>query len=154
MRTVWSRHVDTRRWTLKWPQPCEIWTRFLVPVPRVWPCVRGWWFPLRPSNKHTDDDRCLTQTIRALWKEGRAFKALDFKKVTRKLDEDFICASLMRLVPTTHLCHGVWNRPGTHGGNYFSTPIPLILINKIESEIVVTLFFRNEGKQWMYILIH
>ncbi|CAB1442782.1 unnamed protein product [Pleuronectes platessa] len=52
----------------------------------------------------------------------------------------------MRLVPTTHLCHGDWNRPGTHGVNYFSTPIPLILIYQIESEIVVTLFIRNEGK--------
>ena len=43
-------------------------------------------------------------------KEGKMFKAFDFKEVTQKLDAEFICASLMRPnidvrhVPTRHLC--------------------------------------------------
>lgn len=32
------------------------------------------WFPLEPSDKHTDDDRCLTKTIKALWRRNRCLK--------------------------------------------------------------------------------
>ena len=50
--------------------------------------LRGWWFPLGPSDKHTDDDRCLTKTIKALVKEEYMFKAFDFRRWCRNWMEN------------------------------------------------------------------
>lgn len=35
---------------------------------------RSWWFPLVPTDKHKDDDRCLMKTIKAPWIGKRCVK--------------------------------------------------------------------------------